>query len=416
MIYKFSKNSRIIVNKDKVVLANRETGKWTRISKQVYDILNDGIVNKLSINELKDNLYDDEDRNYMDVVFENLFDLGIINYNNNSKNENFKNKIASFELTHRCNLKCIHCCIDADGIVSDKRDLTTKQVKEVLDKLIQWNPERIMLSGGEPMVRKDFFEILGYLKENYSGDIVLSTNGILINEANVNLLSKNLDQIDISLDGVDEQTCSIVRGPGVFNKVLNSIKLLKNTGFEKITVSMVVGNKNQYLENRFNELNKKLGTKPIIRQFDPIGRGFYSKSIFTELGKDAQDKDLKNNNDRMERICNCSAGVRELFIGYNGDIYPCPSFIQPKYFLGNLVEISNLNNLPSIKNKCVSEYDLLNILNLEIYKECRECKVNLFCWKCPSILDEMKNRKLDIEHRCKKMKPILYNSVWEEKI
>lgn len=120
----------------------------------------------------------------------------------------------------------------------------------------------ITLSGGEPLLRGDFKELLKYLKNNYNGHIGISTNGTLITNSNAELLVKYADQIDISVDGVDEETCSIVRGKGVFEKVIKSIKILQDKGFSNISLSMVFSDKNEYLEPSFLELNKKLGTTP----------------------------------------------------------------------------------------------------------------------------------------------------------
>ena len=166
MPYRFSKYSNLMINKEKVILGNLQSGYWTKISKEVYDILALGIDKNYSIEQLKLNLYDDEDRDYISVLYENLCFLGIIDDENNKSI--IRNKIASFEITHRCNLKCKHCCVDADQIVSKKEDLSTDEIKQILDMLIKWNPERIMLSGGEPMLRPDFIELLMYLKENRS--------------------------------------------------------------------------------------------------------------------------------------------------------------------------------------------------------------------------------------------------------
>ena len=203
MPYRFSKYSNLMINKEKVILGNLQSGYWTKISKEVYDILALGIDKNYSIEQLKLNLYDDEDRDYISVLYENLCFLGIIDDENNKSI--IRNKIASFEITHRCNLKCKHCCVDADQIVSKKEDLSTDEIKQILDMLIKWNPERIMLSGGEPMLRPDFIELLMYLKENYTGEIIISTNATLINENNVEIISKYAHQIDVSVDGIDEE-------------------------------------------------------------------------------------------------------------------------------------------------------------------------------------------------------------------
>ena len=118
------------------------------------------------------------------------------------------------------------------------------------------------------------------------GKIILSTNGTFINDKNVDILAKCAYKIDISLDGVDEESCSIVRGPGVFDKVINNVKLLKNTGFEKISLSMAVSDKNKHLETEFNKLNELLGTTPLVRAFTPVGRGKDNRNIFSDKGID----------------------------------------------------------------------------------------------------------------------------------
>jgi radical SAM protein with 4Fe4S-binding SPASM domain len=414
MGYRFSNSSRYIINENKVVLGNRYTGLWIRISKEVYDILELGINNDFSLNELKCCLYDEEDRNYIDSLYKKLCYMEIIEDRNPKKR--LENKMASFEITHRCNLKCIHCCIDADSIVSDKKDLSTKKVQEVLNKLIEWGPARIMLSGGEPLVRKDFTKLLIYLRKSYKGKIVVSTNGTLINESNSEILSKCADQIDISLDGIDEKTCKVVRGTGIFDKVINSVKLLQNKGFKNITLSMVIGDKNQYLEGKFNELNKMLNTIPLIRVFSAVGRGLNNRSSFLNGGEDetyVPSNFLDDNYDKPFGMCNCGAGERELFITYNGDIYPCPEFMKSEYLLGNIFNINKISELSIFTNNNIKNYNLLYMLNYENYKECINCKVNLFCWTCPGQLEELKNNKLAIEDKCKKIKPVLYKRIWE---
>ncbi|MCR1954637.1 radical SAM protein [Clostridioides mangenotii] len=411
-MYKFSKYSRNIINLNKVILAHIENGKWIRISKEVYDILNLGIENNMSIEELKSNLYDDDDREYIEDLYNLLCSMAIIEDENNK--QQFKNKIASVEMTHRCNLKCVHCCIDADGVVSDKKDLSTEEMKNVFDKIVKWNPGRIMLSGGEPMLRKDFIELLKYLKLNYDGKIIVSTNGTLINEKNVKVLSECASQIDISLDGVDEESCSLVRGPGVFDKVINNVKLLKNTGFEKITLSMAISDRNEHLESGFNKLNESLGTSPLVRIFSPVGRGKDNVEVFSDKGMDVvyiPEDFLSDNYDKAFGACSCSAGKREIMITHSGDIYPCITFMNPKNKIGNIMEIEGLDYLSKAKD--INKHPFMDILNSQIYEDCNNCKVNLFCWTCPGEFEELKGNESAFKYRCLKLKPALYKRVWE---
>ena len=415
MPYRFSKYSNLMINKEKDILGNLQSGYWTKISKEVYDILALGIDKNYSIEQLKLNLYDDEDRDYISVLYENLCFLGIIDDENNKSI--IRNKIASFEITHRCNLKCKHCCVDADQIVSKKEDLSTDEIKQILDMLIKWNPERIMLSGGEPMLRPDFIELLMYLKENYTGEIIISTNATLINENNVEIISKYAHQIDVSVDGIDEESCSIIRGPGVFDKVMKGVKLLKGTGFEKISLSMVVSDKNEHLKEQFNLLNNRLGTKAVFRGFSAVGRGKKNKSYFSEYGENEvyiSDNYLNDDFNELIGICCCKGGRQELFISYNGDVYPCPLFIKKEFLIGNMLKVDKVENLEKFKENGMYNYNLTDIVNFENNKDCIDCKVNLFCWTCPGKLNELNGNKFALKDKCRKIKPVLYKRIWGE--
>lgn len=414
MCYKFTENSKKILNENKVVLGNIQTGHWVRISKEVYDILNLGIENKLSLDELKLSLYDNEDRDYIDSLYKKLVLIGIMKDKENKRT--FQNKIASFEITHKCNLNCIHCCIDADNVFGNSKDLTTDEVEIILDKLIEWNPERIMLSGGEPMLRKDFLEILSYLHNRYDGEITVSTNGTLINKNNVKALATYAYQVDISLDGVNEETCSIVRGNGVFDKVVNNIRLLQDTGFKQIAVSMTVADRNEYLEDAFIKLNEELGTKPLIRMFTSIGRGNKNKKCFSDKTENEMyipKKFLKKEYDKNLGIRSCNAGQREIFIDHRGNVYPCPSFIESKYYMGNILNMKGLSELDTSSTKKIRGCHFLKNYNPGQYKKCSSCKMKLFCWTCPGELYNLKENQPAIEYRCNKIKPLLYERVWE---
>jgi radical SAM protein with 4Fe4S-binding SPASM domain len=415
MKFNFSYNTKIIVNKNKVVLGNRQTGQWMRISKEVYDVFKLGIDNSISIEELKSSLHDDEDRAYIEDIYSRLCNIGIIEDELNKKV--LQNKLVAFEITHKCNLRCIHCCMSAGENIENKRDLSNLQIKEALDKIVDWNPQRILLSGGEPMLRTDFNDILIYLRNKYKGRIVISTNATLINENNVDILVKNADGIAISLDGIDEESCSKVRGPGVFTKVMNSIELLKSKNFHDISLSMVTGENNENLEEDFYKLNKLIGTEPCIREFIPLGRGSNkeNKSYFLDNEENKSyvpSRFLSDDYENPMVIRACSGGKREIFIGSNGDIYPCPSFLTPEYLIDNILNIDTLKNILNSEDSKGDVHTLLEDLEKINNCKCNECKVNLFCWTCLAEINRMKDNTEAINHKCSKVKKVLYKRVW----
>ena len=236
---RFSNMAKFMFNEDQAIIFNRLNGQWIKVPKQCYDILE--LCNKegLSWSALSESLADDEDREYMKQLIKLLDSMNCL-YNDDEKIiENI-----SFAITHRCNLKCIHCMVNAAFGQSDKEHFDTKTICAFLDKIVAANPKNITLTGGEPLLRSDFLTILGYLRSIYNGKITLMTNGTLITPKNVKEIVSQIDSIDISLDGADEESCAVIRGKGVFEKVVSSIKLLQSHGFSKISISMVLSANN----------------------------------------------------------------------------------------------------------------------------------------------------------------------------
>lgn len=401
---------------EKVILANCENGKWIRMSKEVYKIILDIVNSDEDINLIQDYFEDEEDFEFCKDIYDSLKSSEILC--DNSYQIKNRNKIASIQLTNRCNLKCKHCCVEAMELSEKEKDLSTEKIKQILDKVIVWNPLDIMISGGEPMVRSDFIEILTYLREDYRGNIILSTNSLLINRINAEKLVKLCDSFEISIDGVDEQSCSIVRGQGVFEQVCSRVKLLKEVGAVNINLSMVFSDKNQHLLQKFYELNEKLGTNPVCRVFSAIGRGEKNKALFSD--KDEKEiyipEDyLDENYDKPFGVSFCSAGKREIFIGCDGSVYPCPSYMSELFCLGNILECENLNTL--LQNGQDDSTICNQVLNIHPYnlEQCKKCDVRLFCWTCPGEFQEIKTKEA-FDARCKRIKPILIKRVWEKRI
>ena len=417
---RYTRTYRSIVNDDKVILVNRDTGQWMRISKECFDILNDAISNRYMASSLLETFQDPEDREYFEKLLKNAMEMGVI-----SENEGNSKKIETIYLilTNRCNLKCKHCCVSAEGVNNKiiDNEMNTDAFKNAIDKVAACNPDRVIVSGGEPMIRKDFLELMQYLRNKYSGIIGLSTNAVLINRTNVKDVIKNVDRIDISIDGVDEETCSIVRGRGVFDKVISTIHLLKSEGFNEIYLSMIFGDFNEGLQDQFKELNKRLGTNPVIRGFVPIGRGKTNETIFMNTEKDIvpeityTPEEIRQARKGIIGI-RCGAGLTDFVINYDGDVYPCANLLQSYYKLFNIQEIISIQNFVDEKLETCKGYEILNEIQPEHYVKCKKCKVNLFCWSCLQDIENLKNNDKCFEERCRMKKKILFPILWGDEV
>lgn len=410
---KLQKNVEILRYENKVILANRGNGTWIRISKEVFDLVQEFL--KADVNSPDDviEFSDQEDRNYFMRVIENIKQCYMLVDGERYPEQDISNMII-FEVTNRCNLHCTHCCVAAEA--DNERESDTGTVKEILEKCIEWRPHFIAISGGEPLFRKDFFEIVQYLRERFNGKIGLCTNGLLITKNNVEFICRNVDQIDISIDGVDEETCSVYRGRGVFAKVIAAIKLLQSEGFTNISLSMVFSDKNEYLEKPFTELNRTLGTKPIYRMLSEKGRAKDNKEILATTDyEESYVPESFINRESSEEIpigaSDCMAGKHSILIRYNGDIYPCPTYISHEEFcMGNIQEVDSIRNIVG-KNMSDTIKNNLYKTNKSNGKNCQNCPVKLFCFSCPGDPQRFSTEEA-FQNYCNISKPVLMKKVW----
>ncbi|NPA27645.1 MAG: radical SAM protein [Epsilonproteobacteria bacterium] len=151
----------------------------------------------------------------------------------NRPSRHLNGSIAIWNFTNRCNLNCLHCYSKASLDAVDK--LSTSKIFETIKKLKEANVKFIIFSGGEPLVRKDIFDIAAFAKEN--GIITyLSTNGLYVKKSNAQKILEHFNYIGISIDGVEE-THDYFRGlKGSFRESLKAIELLNS--YQKTKVGL----------------------------------------------------------------------------------------------------------------------------------------------------------------------------------
>ncbi len=134
--------------------------------------------------------------------------------------------VVIWNLIRRCNLKCKHC-YSTSGDVDFPGELSTTQVYDVMDDLKGFRVPVLILSGGEPLMRPDIYDISQRAKDMkfYVG---LSTNGVLIDEGNVDKLAEiGYNYVGISLDGLGKVHDDFRGMAGAFDKSLHAVRLLR---------------------------------------------------------------------------------------------------------------------------------------------------------------------------------------------
>lgn len=273
-----------------------------------------------------------------------------------------------FEVTSRCNAHCEHCGSSCgDFIPSD--EITADEIKKVLKEIADnknYDPKKIMLNitGGEPLVRKDLFEIMKYAHDlGYRWGMV--TNGILIDEKMVKKMAESgIFSVSVSIDGLEKTHESFRRVPGSFKKIIKGIKLMLDCPAIKVVQTITCVNKKNIdqLEDIY-QLMLSLGIKEWrIIEVDPIGRAKDNKDLLLDADgyKKMYDfiieKRKRNDGMNVSYGCGhflgieyeykmragstpfiCSAGISIGCILSNGDIFVCPDVERrPELIQGNI--------------------------------------------------------------------------------
>ncbi len=136
--------------------------------------------------------------------------------------------LVYLEVTYRCNLKCKHCGLTKISDFSD--ELSMKEIDDIFTQMENMGTMGVSILGGEPLARKDIFEILQSALSHNIG-ATLTTNTTMINKENVRKLEESkLLSLKISMEGVEGESYENIRGKGTYSRFLEGLHLLRESG------------------------------------------------------------------------------------------------------------------------------------------------------------------------------------------
>lgn len=181
--------------------------------------------------------------------------------------------MIAWEVTRSCNLNCVHCRA-ASSLGPYTGELSTDKCLKLIDEITTVSSPVIILTGGEPLLRPDIFEIAAY--GTHKGlRMVMATNGTLVTPGVVRkMIESGIKRVSISIDGKDAQSHDVFRQEkGAFDKAMSGIDILKNSGMEfQINTTITTANLEQIKD--ILKLAKRIGAAAHhIFLLVPTGRG-----------------------------------------------------------------------------------------------------------------------------------------------
>ncbi len=137
------------------------------------------------------------------------------------------------QINNACNLSCAHCLVSSGP--GKEPGLPSERLVSVVDRAVQLGLDRLYITGGEPFVRRDIFELLRHATETRGLEVIILTNatvfrGPILRE--LGTLDRSRVRFQVSVDGATPETNDPVRGPGTFAKALDGARLLADLGYD----------------------------------------------------------------------------------------------------------------------------------------------------------------------------------------
>ncbi|MBN2402877.1 MAG: radical SAM protein [Spirochaetes bacterium] len=218
------------------------------------------------------------------------------------QNASLRKPIVVWNVTRTCNLKCVHCYTDSDNKLYTG-ELTTDEGLKLINQLALFNIPSLLFSGGEPLMRKDIFELIEHASVKEIRP-VLSTNGTLIDKDNAKRIrDSGIVYVGISLDGMESVNDEFRGQKGAFLKAMKGFENCRSAG-QRVGLRLTLTKRNyKDLQKIFDFIEKEQINRACFYHLVYSGRGenMYKDDLSHSESRDAMDIILARTKDFFDR-------------------------------------------------------------------------------------------------------------------
>lgn len=197
------------------------TANWLVLKNEIQFVLLNKLRNRLTIGQIVEEFESEEEMNSFKSLLAAIFARKFAGVGLLPTKEYLEGyKMLNIYITNACNLRCKHCFMKSGSKL--KFELSIENWLSVLSDFKDAGGENVTFSGGEPLMFKEFASILKHA-HNIGLKVTVLSNGLLWSENTIEELVPYIDEIQFSIDGVNEETNASVRGKGNFNKVVDTV-------------------------------------------------------------------------------------------------------------------------------------------------------------------------------------------------
>jgi mycofactocin radical SAM maturase len=271
----------------------------------------------------------------------------------------------TWEITHQCNLSCIHCL--SNSSVASPGELDMAACRSIVDQLAALKVFEINFGGGEPLLKDFFIPLLRYIHEK--GMVTcISTNGTVLNDEAIAYFTGNpLVNVQVSLDGATPEVNDRIRGQGTFHRIIRGIELLAGRDIP-LSINTVVTSYNFQQLGQLKEMAASFGARLRVSRFRPSGRARdswellrLSSSQLQELSDWLSDDlsiltgdsffSISGDGRRQLGLDMCGACKMTCCIDPCGQVFPC-AFMQERDFCAGSLKVSSFQEIWDSSDVC----------------------------------------------------------------
>ncbi len=405
---KFASDIRVLERNERVILYSIKYSAWIKISRDDFCLITKIMENQAVCDQRGKKLL--EILKKFRVVQDKNNDIDITIYKRKKLNSLY------IFLTRKCNMACEFCSMNSGPTIETKDEISLDDTLKFLENINDISINRVILSGGEPLLSDKLEKVIDYVYKNMKSKIIIQTNGIMINEIFCKKVAQKVNKINISIESINDIQL------GKESVLIDKIAEIHNYGID-MEFSFVVTAKNMNSIYRFidlcveynAEINIKLVSsvrdekkyKSLCLDEEQVLRFYYS--IFKYVIKQGYDK-LNN----IKGIIEYSPIPREGCSAYEGNIlalmpegncYPCHSVV------GDEFKICNTNENIFDSNFKINKKAIFNI-DSKIY--CRQCDLKHFCGgPCSSEMYTSIEKSENKPASCEYKKILIEYYLWE---
>lgn len=299
--------------------------------------------------------------------------------------------------TLACNLRCRHCLVSAGKELEE--ELTTEEIKKLVDEAVVLGVKRFYITGGEPFIKDDIFELIKYITKDKNCELIILTNATLFDNKKISAMEEIKGPklvIQVSLEGPNAEIHDRLRGKGNFDKVVKGIKKLIGIGITPIVSTAL----NKYNEKNIEDISRflsKLGLKEhnilwmhakgrgadnlnelyvppdkITRAMKKLRRAYKDQKIILDNAESLKVRARAKRGRKNDLCNNC---YKKVCVNSDGHVYPCASFNGDRQFDAGSVREKSLKDIwlnSNVMARCREN-------SVQKKTECSLCYLKYFC-------------------------------------